>query len=69
MVDEEKAFTEKKKKFQDDNTEAIDRILKAESKNKPVTGKDAEVKKEWDKFREETGRHLREAVGRAPEGG
>jgi hypothetical protein len=53
VIDEEKAFTEKKKKYQDDNTEAVDRILKAESKNKPVTGKDAEVKKEWDKFKEE----------------
>jgi len=53
VLDEEKAFTEKKKKFQDDNTEAVDRILKAESKKKPVTGKDAEVKKEWDKFKDE----------------
>ena len=53
VVDEEKAFTEKKKKFQDDNTEAVDRILKAEGKKKPVTGKDAEVKKEWDKFKDE----------------
>lgn len=53
VVAEEKAFTEKKTKYQDENTEAIDRILKAESKKKPVTGKDAEVKKEWDKFLEE----------------
>ena len=53
VVDEEKAFTEKKKKYQDDNTEAIDRILKAEGKNQPVKGKDAEIKKEWDKFLEE----------------
>jgi hypothetical protein len=53
VVDEEKAFTEKKKKYQDDNTEAIDRILKAEGKKQPVRGKDADIQKEWNKFLEE----------------
>ena len=33
MVDDEKAFTTKKTEFQDANTEAIDRILKAEGKS------------------------------------
>ena len=53
-ADEEKAFTEKKKAFQDANTEAIDRIIKAEGKNQPVRGKDAEIQKEWNKWREQT---------------
>ena len=53
-VDVEKAFTEKKKAFQDANSDAIDRILKAEGKNQPLKGKDAELQKEWNKWREET---------------
>ena len=58
-VDEEKAFTEKKKAFQDANTEAIDRILKAEGKNQTLKGKDAEIQKEWSKWREETAVHAK----------
>ena len=58
-VDEEKAFTEKKKAFQDANTEAIDRILKAEGKNQTLKGKDAEIQKEWNKWREETAVHAK----------
>lgn len=50
VVDEEKAFTERKKKYQDDNSDAIDRILKAEQKKQTPRGKDAEIGKEWDKF-------------------
>ena len=53
VVDEEKAFTERKRKFQDDNTEAIDRILKAEGKKQTLKGKDADIQKEWNKFLEE----------------
>jgi hypothetical protein len=53
-VTEEKAFTEKKKAFQDANSEAIDRIIKAEGKNQTLRGKDAEIQKEWNKWREET---------------
>jgi hypothetical protein len=53
-VDAEKAFTEKKKTYQDTNSDAIDRILKAEGKNQPLKGKDAELQKEWTKWREET---------------
>jgi len=55
----EKAFTEKKKAFQDANTEAIDRILKAEGKNQTLKGKDAEIQKEWNKWREETAVHAK----------
>lgn len=53
-TDEEKAFTAKKTEYQDANTEAIDRIIKAESGNQPVRGRDAEVQKEWARWREET---------------
>jgi hypothetical protein len=58
-IDEEKAFTEKKKAFQDANTEAIDRIIKAEGKNQTLKGKDAEIQKEWNKWREETAVHAK----------
>ena len=58
-VDDEKAFTEKKKVFQDANTEAIDRIIKAEGKNQPLKGKDAEIQKEWNRWREETAVHAK----------
>jgi hypothetical protein len=59
LVDDEKAFTTKKTEFQDANTEAIDRILKAEGKNQPLRGKDAEIQKEWNKWREETAVHAK----------
>jgi predicted nuclease with TOPRIM domain len=68
-ADEEKAFSEKKQAFQDANSEAIDRIVKAEGKNQPVKGKDAEIQKEWNKWREQTAEHakklseLRKRVG------
>jgi hypothetical protein len=58
-VNEEKAFTEKKKVFQDANTEAIDRIIKAEGKNQTLKGKDAELQKEWNKWREQTAEHAK----------
>jgi hypothetical protein len=58
-VDAEKAFTEKKTAYQDANTEAIDRIVKAEGKNQPVKGKDAEIQKEWNKWREQTAEHAK----------
>ncbi len=52
--DEERIFTDKKKVFQDANGDAIDRILKAEQKNQTLKGKDAELQKEWNKWREDT---------------
>lgn len=55
----EKAFTEKKTVFQDANADAIDRILKAEAKNQPLRGKDAELQKQWAKWREETAVHAK----------
>jgi hypothetical protein len=58
-TDEEKAFTAKKTAFQDANSEAIERILKAEGKNQPLKGKDAELQKEWNKWREQTAEHAK----------
>jgi hypothetical protein len=51
-ADEE--FSKRKKAYQDENVEAIDRILKAESKNATLRGKDAEIQAAWNKWREET---------------
>ena len=49
-----KAFNEKKKVYQDANLEAIDRVLKAESAGRKLTGRDAQVQAEWTKWRDET---------------
>ncbi len=71
VIEEEKKFTERKKAYQDEQTEAIDRILKAESKNQTVKGKDAEIQKEWNKFLEEQAvisKKLSEARRRASAG-
>jgi len=56
-VDDEKAFSVKMKAFQEANLDAIDRILKAEGKNQTPKGKDAELQKEWTKWREEARVH------------
>jgi hypothetical protein len=50
-----KAFNEKKKLYQDANAEAIDRVLKAESEGRKLTGRDAQVQAEWTKWRDESG--------------
>jgi hypothetical protein len=50
-----KAFTEKKKAYQDANMDAIDRVLKAESAGRKLSGRDATVQAEWTKWRDETG--------------
>jgi hypothetical protein len=52
--DADTEFSKKKKEYQDANGDTIDRILKLESTNKPVKGKDAEVQTAWNKWREET---------------
>lgn len=49
-----KAFNEKKKTYQDANAEAIDRVLKAESAGRKLTGRDAQVQAEWTKWRDES---------------
>ena len=50
-----KTFNEKKKVYQDANMEAIDRVLKAESAGRKLTGKDAQIQAEWVKWRDDTG--------------
>jgi hypothetical protein len=54
-----KAFNEKKKTYQDANMEAIDRVLKAESANRKLTGKDAQIQAEWTKWRDDTSAEAR----------
>jgi hypothetical protein len=49
-----KAFNDKKKTYQDANMEAIDRVLKAESAGRKLSGKDAQIQAEWTKWRDET---------------
>jgi hypothetical protein len=49
----EKEFSAKKQAFQDENTVAIERIVKAEQKNTKLTGKDLELQKTWSKWRED----------------
>lgn len=50
-----KAFNERKKTYQDANMDAIDRVLKAESAGRKLSGRDATVQGEWTKWRDETG--------------
>lgn len=52
--DADSEFSKKKKEYQDANSDAIDRILKAEAAAKPLKGKDADIQKEWTKWRDET---------------
>lgn len=47
------AFDKSKKEYQDANTEAIQRVLKAEAAKTPLKGKDAEVQAAWRKWRDE----------------
>jgi hypothetical protein len=49
-----KAFNEKKKAYQDAHSEAIERVLKAESAGRKLTGADAQVQAEWTKWRDES---------------
>jgi hypothetical protein len=50
-----KAFTERKKTYQDANLESIDRVLKAQGAGKKLTGKDGQIQAEWEKWQSETG--------------
>jgi hypothetical protein len=55
-------FTKAKKEYQDKNIEAIDRVLRAERENKRITGKDADVQREWTKWREDTAAHAKRSA-------
>ncbi len=50
-----KVFNDKKKMYQDANADAIDRVLKAESAGRKLTGRDAQVQAEWTKWRDDSG--------------
>jgi len=50
-----KEFNDRKKVYQDANAEAIDRVLKAESAGRKLTGRDAQVQAEWTKWRDDSG--------------
>jgi hypothetical protein len=54
-----KAFTERKKAYQDANLEAIDRVLKAQGAGKKLTGKDGQIQAEWEKWQAETSAEAR----------
>jgi hypothetical protein len=47
-------FSKRKKDYQDKNLDAIDRVLKAESANRKLAGRDAQIQAEWTKWRNET---------------
>jgi hypothetical protein len=49
-----KAFNERKKAYQDANSEAIERVLKAERAGGKLSGRDAQVQAEWTKWRDES---------------
>jgi hypothetical protein len=49
----EEEFSKNKKTYQDENLEAIDRVLRAERENTSLRGRDLEVQTAWTKWREE----------------
>ena len=49
-----KTFTESKKAYQDKNMDAIDRVLKAQSSGKKLSGGDGKVQAEWEKWQADT---------------
>lgn len=51
---EEEEFNKRKKEYQDANSEAIQRVLKAEAAKQTLKGKDLEIQAEWQKWRDET---------------
>jgi hypothetical protein len=52
-------FSKRKKKYQADNVEAIDRVIKAERSNARVSGRDAEIRTAWAKWLEEMAQHAK----------
>jgi hypothetical protein len=51
---EEEAFNKRKKEYQDENSDAIQRVLKAEAARQTLKGKDLQTQTEWQKWRDET---------------
>jgi len=62
--DEEKAFTDKKREYQDANGDAITRILEAERTSKRLAPKDLPIQEAWTKWREDT-QHMAKKVSDA----
>jgi hypothetical protein len=56
-ADEE--FSKRKKAYQDENIEAIDRVIKAERSNGKLSGRDAQVQTAWTKWRQEMSEHAK----------
>jgi hypothetical protein len=56
---EDDEFSKRKKAYQDENLEAIDRVLRAERDGTKLRGKDLEVQQEWSKWREEMADHAK----------
>ncbi len=52
-------FSKRKNAYQEENIEAIARVLKAEASNTKLRGKDLEVQQEWSKWREEQASHAK----------
>jgi hypothetical protein len=52
-------FTKRKRAYQNENREAIDRVLKAEGQRGRLRGKDAEVQAAWAKWRDETNQYTK----------
>jgi hypothetical protein len=51
---EEAEFNKRKKEYQDENSDAIQRVLKAEAARQTLKGKDLQIQTEWQKWRDET---------------
>ena len=49
-----KTFSDSKKAYQDKNMDAIDRVLKAQSSGKKLSGADGKVQAEWEKWQSDT---------------
>ena len=54
VIAEDAEFTKRKIAYQNENIEAIQRVLKAEASRAKITGKDAEVQVAWTKWRDDT---------------
>jgi hypothetical protein len=56
---EEAEFNKRKKEYQDANSDAIQRVLRAEGANQTLKGKDLEVQAAWRKWRDETAEYAK----------
>lgn len=56
-----KTFTDSKKAYQDKNMDAIDRVLKAQSSGKKLSGGDGKVQAEWEKWQADTATEAKKA--------